>query len=190
MKKDAEYININTPKYTKDIIIRQYNDKNALDFVFFWKTSKLTLDEGCFSQWQKSFFTVGDIEYFCAEQFMMAYKADLFNDLIALEKILNSHHPKDIKELGRSIMNFDENIWNNNKYSIVLTGNYHKFKQNEEMKLILLNTKNNIIVEASHYDKIWGIALPDDDINIKNPNYWKGENLLGFALMEVRDMLV
>jgi len=61
-----------------------------MSFLFFWKTSKQNLDKGCFSQWQESYFTVENVEYFCTEQFMMAYKADLFNDLDVLEKILNS----------------------------------------------------------------------------------------------------
>ena len=120
---------------------------------------------------------------------MMAYKADLFNDLESIEKILNSNHPKIIKDLGRKIINFDEKTWNENKYSIVLTANYYKFNQNEDMKMILINTKNKILVEASPYDKIWGVGLLETDKKIIDPNNWKGDNLLGFALMEVRDMI-
>lgn len=175
-------------KYTRELLLKQ-NNKKLLEFIFFWKTSKGILDEGCFSQWQESYFTINNIEYSCAEQFMMAYKADLFDDLETLEEIINETNPQKIKELGRKIKNFDENVWNNNKYNIVIHGNYLKFMQNENMKRILLDTKEKIIVEASPYDRIWGVGLSETDERIYNPNNWNGENLLGFALMEVRDSL-
>jgi ribA/ribD-fused uncharacterized protein len=121
---------------------------------------------------------------------MMFHKANLFNDLETMRKILFENHPRKIKELGKMINNFNEEIWNKNKFNIVLTGNYYKFLQNEEMKSILLKTNKKIIVETSPYDKIWGIALSEDKKEINDPNKWNGENLLGFALMEVRDMLI
>ena len=55
--------------------------------------------------------------------------------------------------------------------------------------MILFSTNNKILVEASPYDTIWGIGQNADAINSKDPHNWKGENLLGFALMEVRDLL-
>ena len=61
--------------------------------------------------------------------------------------------------------------------------------KNEKLKAFLLNTGIKILVEASPYDKIWGIGLSADQENIENPLTWNGENLLGFVLMEVRDSL-
>jgi len=188
MKGNGTYFN-NSPKYNKDLILNQYNNGERLEFLLFFGASKGTLNEGCLSQWQKSNFTVNNIEYSCTEQFMMACKAELFNDLDAIKKILNNNNPKSIKALGRKIKKFDENTWNENKYSIVLKGNYYKFNQNENMKKILIDTKNKVLVEASPYDKIWGVGLSENDEKINNPNNWKGDNLLGFALMEVRDMI-
>jgi predicted NAD-dependent protein-ADP-ribosyltransferase YbiA (DUF1768 family) len=46
-----------------------------------------------------------------------------------------------------------------------------------------------ILVEASPDDRIWWIGLAADNPNIENPHCWKGSNLLGFALMEVRSIL-
>ena len=77
-----------------------------------------------------------------------------------------------------------------NKYDIVLRGNYAKFSQDEELKKFIINTKNRVLVEASPYDSVWGIKMSSKDNNIENPHYWRGENLLGFALMEVRDKLI
>lgn len=75
------------------------------------------------------------------------------------------------------------------RYSVVLKGNFAKFLQNEELMQFLLQTDDKILVEASPYDKIWGICMSADDEKIDNPLEWRGQNLLGFALMEVRDEL-
>lgn len=69
-------------------------------------------------------------------------------------------------------------------------GNVLKFSQNKELKEFLLSTNDAVLVEASPYDKVWGVGLKRDDIKINNPNKWQGENLLGFALMEVREKLL
>ena len=72
---------------------------------------------------------------------------------------------------------------------VVITGNLHKFMDNEELKVFLLDTKDKILVEASPYDAVWGIGMKEDDPDCRNPRLWKGENLLGFALMDVREKL-
>ena len=123
------------------------------------------------------------------EQYMMAEKAKLFNDSETLNLIMDEIDQKTIKDLGRMVKNFNSNIWDENKYNIVLKGNFAKFSQNNNLKEFLLSTNDSIIVEASPYDKVWGIGMKQDDKNILDVSKWKGENLLGFALMEVRDML-
>ncbi|MDU7441385.1 MAG: NADAR domain-containing protein [Clostridium sp.] len=52
-----------------------------------------------------------------------------------------------------------------------------------------MNTKSKILVKTNGYDFIWGIGLAKDDENIDNPLKWRGDNLLGFILMNVRDVL-
>lgn len=113
----------------------------------------------------------------------------MFEDREIEEKILVSSNPKEIKELGREVKNFNEEIWNKKKYHIVVLGNYYKFVQNASLKKYLLNTDNKVIVEASPYDNIWGIGLKEGDDGIVEPINWRGKNLLGFALMEVRDII-
>ena len=120
---------------------------------------------------------------------MMAEKAKLFNDSEIEEQIMLSESPKDIKSLGRKVKNFDQEIWNKNAYDIVVKGNYEKFKQNEHLLDILKSTESCVLVEASPYDKIWGIGLKSTDSRAKDPNQWKGKNLLGKALMDVRSKL-
>ena len=119
---------------------------------------------------------------------MMAKKSELF-DKEMIVKILETPSPSDVKKLGREIKNYDENIWVKNRFEIVKQGNLHKFSQHESLKHFLLNTTNTILVEASHVDTIWGIGMASDNKDANNPKLWQGLNLLGFALMDVRDEL-
>ena len=114
---------------------------------------------------------------------MMYNKAILFGDTTIANKILQETTPKVIKSLGRKVRNFDENIWNKHKEEIVFKGNYLKFTQNKELKEELISTENKMLVEASPYDKIWGIG-----INVKQAiegKEWKGLNLLGNILFSL-----
>ena len=174
-------------KYT----IENINTENK--FIFFWghQPSKDGLiSKTCFSQWWKSSFTVGDIEYKTAEHWMMAKKAELFGDKEVLEKIINCKTPAEAKKLGREVQNYEDEIWLANRFQIVKEGNVHKFTQNEDLKQFLLKTQNRILVEASPLDTIWGIGMAIENNDIYNPKKWNGLNLLGFALMETRDELV
>lgn len=158
--------------------------KNKL-FTFFWK--------GSFSQWHMSTFkeksSLGIIEYCCAEQYMMAKKALLFNDYLTYDKIMASKNPKEIKDLGRLIFTFDQEKWDKVKFSIVYRGNVLKFNQNTDLLIKLFDTGNTILVEASPYDKVWGIGMSEDNLDTLDMNKWEGENLLGKALTSVRDYL-
>lgn len=180
-------------KYSISILKDKFNKKEKMKYIFFYgytPSQDGSITKACFSQWWQSKFIIDEKEYFCMEQYMMAEKARLFKDKEIEEKIMECKYPKKIKALGREVKNFNQDIWNDNKYDIVLRGNYEKFSQNEELKNFLINTKEKILVEASPYDSVWGIKMSYKDENIENPFYWKGENLLGFALMEVRDKLI
>ena len=153
--------------------------------IYFWKTSD---KYGSFSQWYKSDFTdINDIKYNCAEQFMMYQKAILFGDNDVANEILNESNPKNIKALGRKIKNFNQQLWDENKFEIVIAGNFYKFTQNDQLKSILLKTGNQDIAEASPLDKIWGIGI--DEKTARSGAECQGENLLGKALMVVRYMI-
>lgn len=168
----------------------QKQNKN-LDYLFFWghkPTHDRSLSKTIFSQWWEKKFSVNGIIYPTAEHFMMAGKARLFNDNETLEEILKSKVPAEAKKLGRKVKNFNDEIWKENRSKIVIEGNYHKFSDSE-YKAFLLGTGNKIIVEASPMDTIWGIGLSQNSDKTYNPNTWRGLNLLGFALMEVRDRL-
>lgn len=119
----------------------------------------------------------------------MAGKARLFGDLEILEQILKAPEPKTAKALGRKVRGFDDQLWKANARRIVTEGNLAKFGQNESLKAFLLGTGSQILVEASPSDRIWGIGLGSSDPRANDPATWLGTNLLGFALMDVREAL-
>lgn len=177
-------------KYTLQNTIERFQKKEKLKYIFFWgHTAKDQIGKSCFSQWYPSKFEENGILYLTAEHYMMAGKAKLFKDDEILSRILESTNPKLVKDLGKKVRNFNAKIWDENKFEIVKQGNFLKFSQNEKMKDFILSTSDKILVEASPYDKIWGIGMLETEENVENPLQWRGENLLGFALMEVRDLL-
>lgn len=123
------------------------------------------------------------------EQYMMFEKAMLFQDYPSARAIMGTSNPKTVKALGRQVNNFDERIWSQHREHIVTVGNYNKFTQNSELKNYLANSGRNIFVEASPYDKIWGIGLDKNDPAALDPKKWRGLNLLGRAITAVRDKL-
>ena len=176
-------------QYYRTKLIEQFNKGEKPDFEFFWKPENDVINKSCFGQWTFSEFKIDTDIYYYTEQYMMAEKARLFKDKEVLEQIMKAKDPKEMKALGKKVRNFNQDIWDKTKYSIVLNGNYFKFAQNPGMRNFLLATGNKILVEASPLDKIWGIGLSEENSNAMNPNLWRGQNLLGFALMEVRDDL-
>ena len=161
-------------------------------FLFFWGHQPRpdgAIGKTCFSQWFDAGFSLDDAHYPTAEHYMMAEKARLFGDEAALAKILDAPHPGAAKKLGRRVRNFDEAVWRQARYAVVVRGNTAKFSQNEPLRLFMLNTGQRVLVEASPVDRIWGIGLAADDPRAMDPEQWQGLNLLGFALMEVRGVL-
>ena len=150
-------------------------------YVFFWN--------GIYSQWYPCDFYIDGYEYTCTEQWMMHQKALLFGDELTARKIMQTDIPKEQKQLGRQVKNFNSEIWQKSCVGIVYKGNLAKFSQNESLKSQLLLTGDKMIVEASPYDQIWGIGLSENDPGIENPINWKGQNLLGLAIMMVRQHL-
>lgn len=160
------------------------------DFVLFFDNEVHNpVTKSCLSQWYECVFYVSGFKYSTAEQYMMASKALIFNDIKIFNKILVAHTPQEFKYLGKQVKNFDVSVWNAHKDRIVVEGNVAKFSQNPDLKDFLLSTGDKILVEASPYDKIWGIGLDEDNPDAIRPARWLGENHLGFALMTVRDMI-
>lgn len=139
-----------------------------------------------FSNFYPTTFVSNELKYCCSEQYFMKKKQELFDpfNILLANKIMQSNDPVVIKRYGRSVNNFKESIWSMHKYQIMLDALRFKFGQNQLLLDELLNTTDSILVEASPTDKIWGIGISINDA--KKGIEWKGQNLLGKALMEIR----
>jgi ribA/ribD-fused uncharacterized protein len=177
-------------KYSSNWLLQQ--PEAQLKYLFFWGHTPRqagVVDKSCFSQWYPAAFEAASETYATAEHWMMAEKARLFGSDDVRQRIIAAKHPAEAKKLGRQVRDFDPQVWDAQKYALVVTGNYHKFSQHAELHDYLLTTQNRVLVEASPVDAIWGIGLAVDHPDATRPAAWPGENLLGFALMEVRDEL-
>jgi ribA/ribD-fused uncharacterized protein len=162
-------------------------------FLFFWGHQPEPdgrIGAGCLSQWWPAPFTVDDRVFATAEHYMMWRKATLFGDRAAARKILEAPHPHAAKALGGRVTGFDQQVWDEHRVSTVVTGNLAKFRQHLLLGDFLAGTSRRILVEASPVDRIWGIGLTRDDPAAADPGKWHGLNLLGFALMQVREIII
>ena len=119
----------------------------------------------------------------------MASKARLFGGDTAFSAILATKDPREQKRLGRHVHLFDPELWRSECEHIALHGNLAKFSQNEEMRLALIQTGDRRLAEASPHDTLWGIGLSARDPRASSPDFWCGQNLLGQALENAREIL-
>lgn len=128
----------------------------------------------------------GEIYLFnCGEQYLMASKAHMFGDQVCLDKLMAAKHPRDQKSLGRSVQNFDKEIWDQHARNIMFRGCWYKFHSVNEYSLLLMSHYRKHIVEGNPKDSIWGVGLAWDDPAILDPANWDGTNWLGETHMEV-----
>ena len=168
----------------------------AVKYLFFWgHQSKMTssapvVTKSCFSQWYQAPFTSDNCHFQTAEHYMMFAKAMLFDDKKSANKVLAAQSPGEAKAIGRTVANFNDQVWQQHRFEIVINANLAKFRAHNELANFLINTNDRVIVEASPVDSIWGIGMAQDNPKIEQPEHWRGLNLLGYALMEVRERLI
>jgi len=144
---------------------------------------------GFLSNWYRSEFSVDGIKFTSMEQYMMYKKAILFEDAEIASQILKTDDVVLIKELGRKVSNYNDTVWNGMRQVEIYKGLLEKFRQNDDLKKSLLDTGDNMLAECAVKDCVWGIGLSMTDNNRNDINAWRGQNLLGFSLMLVRDEL-
>ena len=151
------------------------------DYVFFWGSE--------FSNWSPSIFWYAGQRFHNSEQAFMWEKASFFGDDKMRDEIQKETNPKYVKALGRKVKGYDDTAWTIHSFGFMFSVNFAKYKQSEILKELLLSTGDRTLVEASPYDRIWGIGIGKDDDDCLDENKWKGMNLLGKALMQVRKQL-
>lgn len=162
------------------------------DLLLFWGhtiSDPTRVGKECLSQWYPAPFVVDGVTYPTAEHFMMAGKARLFGDEEAARAALEARNPAEAKRAGRQVRGFDEAVWQERRFDIVVAANRAKFSQHPALRDFLLATGARVLVEASPTDRVWGIGLAAGDAKASNPLEWPGLNLLGFALMVARARL-
>ncbi len=158
-------------------LLRLEMDGRLPEFFHFWgHTPKGTSPVGpwVLSQWWPTRFVVNGTEYLHAEGFMMAAKARLFGDRASLEKILQADNPAVAKQLGRLVNNFEEELWAERRYELVVEGNLAKFSQTPLLAGYLRSTAPKVLVEASPRDLVWGIGLGAINPKAASPSEWRG----------------
>ncbi len=163
-----------------------------IDFLFFWGHQPRpdgTIGSGCLSQRWPAPFTENGVTYPTAEHWMMAGKACLFDDEKGLAAVLAAASPKDAKAAVRAVRGYSEQAWADARFGPVVAGNLAKFRQNPDLAAFLFATGRKVLVEASPRDHVWAIGIGASHPDATRPSRWRGTNLLGFALMNVRDQL-
>ena len=159
------------------------------EFIFFWGEnsylSNFFLDTP---------FILNGIYYISSEHYFMETKASTWptnKNKYLQELILKSPTGKQAKSYGIQVEGFNEEVWNKIKFNVMKIGITEKFNQNPFYLNKLLETGNKILIEASPYDKIWGIGMNEKKFltldSKEQENILKERNLLGKALMEVRE---
>ena len=151
-----------------------------------------TKPNGEFSNFFPCEFTDGKTTFNCSEQRFMYMKVVTFkpDNQKLINMILNETRPSYIKRYGSSkyLKTFDEKVWSEIRFDIMLDTLRLKFGQNEHLKAHLLSTGTKMLYEASYRDAIWGIGYGYKQAQQVPPEQY-GQNLLGKALMIVRDEL-
>lgn len=160
------------------------SQSGSLEMTFFWGA------DNPLSNWYQAPFSVKGVRFCNNEQFMMYCKAKLFGDDECATKILSAKAPKEHKVLGRAVRGFVDAIWNEKCEHYVYVGSLAKFQQNPILADFLLETHGTELVEASPYDRIWGVGLSASDPRINDKKLWRGENKLGNVQMQVRNEIL
>ncbi|MDB2685896.1 NADAR family protein [Mariniblastus sp.] len=169
----------------------RWEDGESFKFYFFSFHMKpeAGLDDSCLSQWFDAGFDINGQHYPTAKHWMMAEKARLFGDLEILDAILKTSDPRKAKALGRKVRGFEQKVWTANRVGILIIGNIAKFRQNPDLNKFLQSTGEKVLVELAGRNAIVGIGLGKSHREDQNPRTWLGRNLLGFVLMEVREVI-
>lgn len=149
-------------------------------YTFFWS--------GPFSNWHSSRFIMCNKVFRNSEQAFMWLKAMEFNDTKTAQLIIETSDPRKAKDLGRTVKGYKDSVWSEKREEAMFKSCLEKFRQNDNLKKLLLENTN--YVEASPYDKIWGIGMKEGEEGIEDPKNWKGQNLLGKVLNRVREAIL
>lgn len=164
------------------VIFDRMKDVRITDkWALFWS--------GWLSNWYPCSLQMDGKTFISSEQAYMYEKAVYFGDGATAQKILRTDNPKDAKRFGRAVVGFDQGKWDEVKYEIMKRCVHEKFSQNPGLRRMLLSPEldDKKFAEGSPFDTIWGIGIDWRDPLSSNEKNWKGQNLLGQIITEVRN---
>ena len=144
---------------------------------------------GYLSNWYLAAFTLDGITFSSAEQYIMYRKCQIFGDTASATAVLATDDPAQQQVIGKKASGFNATLWDGLKQAIAFRGLMAKFSQNEDLKKQLLDTGDVYLVECAHSDIIWACGIRVNEKERFDISKWRGQNILGFTLMEVRDAL-
>lgn len=161
-------------------------------YVFFWKENPFCNFTKCRIKYEYPDSPESEAVYFTSsEQMFMWFKAIYFGDFETADKILATDDPEVVRRLGREVKNYDDEVWDNERYWYMLKSVMGKFIQNKKLREELCDSKydGKEFVEAAYYDRIWGIGFNEEDALNHDESEW-GQNLLGKILNDVRGFCI
>jgi hypothetical protein len=141
--------------------------------IFFWAEKD---QYGAFSNFHPGPFEIDGKMWPTTEHYFAAQKT---MDESEREAIRKAETPLDAKRMGR-VVNLRPD-WDDVKYDVMMDALRAKFGNSSELKELLVGTGDALIYEDSPHDKVWGTG--------RRGGVGSGQNLLGKALMQVRQEL-
>ena len=157
-----------------------------VDAVFFHKPEE---PDGYLSNWYLSPFDLDGKHFSSVEQYIMYRKCTLFGDNSSAAAVLATDDVAEQQAIGRKAKGYINSVWAGMRQLVAYEGLMAKFSQNEDLKQKLLDTGDAYLVECAGSDKIWACGVRLNDDRRFDAANWDGKNILGFALMEVRNVL-
>ena len=157
-----------------------------VDAFFFYRPD---WPHGFLSNWYTSHFDLDGIHFSSVEQYIIYQKCMVFGDTNSAQAVLVNEDIATLQSIGRHASGYIESVWAGMRQLVVFRGLMAKFCQNEDLKKKLLDTRDAFLVECTESDKIWSCGVRLNDDKRFDASNWTGNNILGFALMEVRDAI-
>lgn len=172
-------------KLSIDLGYRNRNMTVTDNYVLFWGDEPFTNFTFC-----PNLEFLG-LKWKSTEQLFMWLKAVEFKDFEIATRIRQCITPKEAKKCGRAVKNFDAKHWSEVSYKFMKQIVDIKFRTNPSFFAALINPMlmGKTFVEASPYDKVWGIGYDEHDALTSDMSTW-GENRLGKILTELRDQYI
>lgn len=181
----ADYETLDHPiTQQREVPSANENHETAEYWPFYTKNDR-------FSNFFECELYIDGTKYQSTEQYLFAEKARKVGDYDIADRIMKNRAAAICKQLGESIpWTGDIFTWREFAKEKLYIANKAKYTQNPNLRKFLFKTAPSVLVEASPFDFYWGVGLKKNDHNIQNADKWRGENIMGYLLTDLRDELM